>query len=101
MKQCGGNRLASRMGFSDFKSAGNGRLARDNNGPGRCSSSIVGGWQIRTTSTLMLPSFDPDNLEHQPVAVFSALGPPAFRGNEVTIAYYLDEVLRKVDPLEG
>ena len=65
---------------------------------GGCSSSIVGGWQVRTTSTPMPPSFDPDNLEHQPVAVFSALGPPAFRGNEVTIAYYLDEVLRKVDP---
>jgi hypothetical protein len=65
---------------------------------GGCSSSIVGGWQVRTTSTPMPASFDPDNLKHQSVAVFSALGPPAFRGNEITIAYYLDEVLRKVEP---
>jgi hypothetical protein len=98
MKQCGENWLASPMGFSDFRLAAMAGLLGIIMVLGGCSSSIVGGWQVRTTSTPMPPSFDPDNLEQQSVAVFSALGPPAFRGNEVTVAYYLDEVLRKVDP---
>ena len=58
----------------------------------------LGGWQVRTNSTQMSPGLDPDNLEQHPVAVFSALGPPAFRGNEVALTYYLDEILHKVGP---
>lgn len=62
-----------------------------------CISSSYG-WRVRTTSTPMPPSFHPANLEQQPVAVFSGLGPPAFRGSEVALAYYLDLILHKVEP---
>ena len=65
---------------------------------GGCASSFYGGWQVRTNSTPVSPGFDPDDLEQHPVAVLSALGPPAFRGNEVALTYYLDEILHKVAP---
>ena len=62
-----------------------------------CASSVLG-WQVRTDSTPMLPSFHPANLEQQPVALFTALGLPAFRGNEIALDFYLDEILHAVEP---
>src|SRR5262245_35500831 len=62
-----------------------------------CISSSYG-WRVRTTSTPMPPTFHPADLEQQPVAVFSGLGPPAFRGSEVALAYYLDLILHKIEP---
>jgi len=62
-----------------------------------CASSTLG-WRVRTDSTPMLPSFHPTDLEHQPVALFTALGLPAFRGNEIALDFYLDEILHAVEP---
>ena len=62
-----------------------------------CASSVFG-WQVRTDSTPMLPSFHPADLEQQPVALFSAVGLPAFRGNEVALDFYLNEILHAVEP---
>lgn len=62
-----------------------------------CASSVFG-WQVRTDSTPMSPSFHPADLEQQPVALFTALGLPAFRGNEVALDYHLDEILHAIEP---
>jgi len=62
-----------------------------------CASSLYG-WQVRTNSTPMPPSFQPAVLEQHPVAVFGALTPTPLRGNEVTLSYELSEILHKVAP---
>ena len=62
-----------------------------------CSSSIYG-WQVRTNSTPFSPSFDPDSIGREPVAVLGALTMPGLRGNEVGLAYMLGEVLHRVAP---
>ena len=98
MKEYDGNHLATRMAFPHFRSAGMAGLVAVMLIFSGCSSSLYGGWLVRTNSTQMSPGLDPDNLEQHPVAVFSALGPPAFRGNEVALTYYLDEILHKVGP---
>ena len=62
-----------------------------------CSSSLYG-WQVRTSSTPMPPSFQPTMFEQHSVALFGAITPPALRGNEVTLSYVLGEILYKVSP---
>lgn len=62
-----------------------------------CASSLYG-WQVRTSSTPMPPSFQPAVFEQHPVALFGAITPPAFRGNEVTLSYELNQILHKVSP---
>jgi hypothetical protein len=62
-----------------------------------CASSIYG-WQVRTNSTPLPPTFNPAALQQFPVALFSAVAPPGLRGNEVALAYYLAEILHKVVP---
>ena len=62
-----------------------------------CSSSIYG-WQVRTNSTEMPPSFHPANLEQDGVAIFPAITAPGLRGNEVGLANYLGQILHKVSP---
>ncbi len=56
------------------------------------------GWQVRTTSTQLAPSFHPRQLEQHPVALFTAITLPALKGNEVSLADYLEDILRKVVP---
>ncbi|MGH7216682.1 MAG: hypothetical protein ACREIG_05555 [Nitrospiraceae bacterium] len=62
-----------------------------------CASSLYG-WQVRTSSTPMPPSFQPAVLEHHTVALFGAITPPALHGNEVALSYELDMILHKVSP---
>ncbi|MET0516748.1 MAG: hypothetical protein ABW047_15630 [Nitrospiraceae bacterium] len=98
MRACGGNRLGTRVYLSDLRWAGMAGLVAAMLILNGCSSSLYGGWLVRTNSTPLAPGLDPDDLEERPVAVFSALGPPAFRGNEIALTYYLDDVLHKVRP---
>lgn len=62
-----------------------------------CSSSIYG-WQVRTNSTELSPSFHPASLEQDGVAIFPAITAPGLRGNEVGLAHYLGQILRRVSP---
>lgn len=62
-----------------------------------CASSLYG-WQIRTHSRSMPPSFSPAVLAQEPVALFGAITLPALRGNEVAVSYYLEEILYKAAP---
>jgi hypothetical protein len=62
-----------------------------------CSSSIYG-WQVRTNSTELPPSFNPTNLEQGGVVVFPAITAPGLRGNEIGLNSYLSQILRKIFP---
>lgn len=62
-----------------------------------CSSSIYG-WQVRTNSTELPPSFSTVQFQQDGVALFSAITAPGLRGNEVGLAHYLGQILRKVAP---
>jgi len=59
-----------------------------------CSSSIYG-WQVRTASTPLAPSF---TLGNEPVAIFGALTMPGLRGSEIGMDYILSQILHKVAP---
>lgn len=60
-----------------------------------CASSLYG-WQVRTNSTPMPPSFSPASLEQYPVAMFPAVTLAALRGNEVGLANYLSQIVSKI-----
>ena len=62
-----------------------------------CASSLYG-WQVRTTSTPMPPSFQPEVFEQHSVALFGAITSPALRGNEGGLSYELEHILHKVSP---
>ena len=62
-----------------------------------CASSLYG-WQVRTSSTPMPPSFQPAMFEQHPVALFGAITSPALRGNEGGLSYELEHILHKVSP---
>ena len=62
-----------------------------------CSSSLYG-WQVRTNSTELSPSFHPANFEQEGVVVFPAITAPGLRGNEVGLAHYLGQILHKLSP---
>ena len=62
-----------------------------------CASSLYG-WQVRTSSMPMPPSFQPAFLEQHTVALFGAIAPPALRGSEVALSYALNQILQKVSP---
>lgn len=62
-----------------------------------CASSLYG-WQVRTSSTPMPPSFQPDAFEQHSVALFGGITPPVLRGNEVALSYGLNQILHKVSP---
>jgi hypothetical protein len=62
-----------------------------------CASSLYG-WQVRTTSTPMPPSFEPAVFEQHSVALFGAITSPALRGNESSLSYELEHILHKVSP---
>ena len=44
------------------------------------------------------PSFHPVNLEQYPVALFPAVTVSGLRGDEVTLAHYLGQILQNVAP---
>jgi hypothetical protein len=62
-----------------------------------CASSLYG-WQVRTSSTPLPPSFQPIVLEQHSVALFGAVTIAALRGNEDTLSHYLSGILEKVEP---
>ena len=62
-----------------------------------CSSSIYG-WQVRTASTPLAPSFRSGEITQEPVAFFGALTMPGLRGNEVGLDFMLAQMLQKVAP---
>jgi hypothetical protein len=62
-----------------------------------CASSLYG-WQVRTSSTPMPPSFQPAVLERDSVALFGAVTMAALRGNEDTLSHYLRGILEKIEP---
>lgn len=62
-----------------------------------CSSSIYG-WQVRTNSTELPPSFSPTTLEQGGVVVLPAITAPGLRGNEIGLNHYLSQVFRKIFP---
>lgn len=62
-----------------------------------CGSSLYG-WQVRTNSTPIPPSFSPTQVMQGSAAVFGAVTSPALRGNEQTLPYYLIYVLKKLNP---
>jgi hypothetical protein len=62
-----------------------------------CASSIYG-WQVRTSSTPFSSSVEPAVIQQEAVALLSAVTAPGLRGNEVTLAHYLHEILHKVTP---
>jgi hypothetical protein len=62
-----------------------------------CASSLYG-WQVRTSSMPLPPSFQPALLEQHTVALFGAIAPPPLRGSEVALSYALNQILQKVSP---
>lgn len=62
-----------------------------------CASSIYG-WQSRTNSTPLAPSFHLGLFEDRAMALFPAVTFAGLRGNEAAISYYLDDILRKLAP---
>ena len=62
-----------------------------------CSPSIYG-WTVRTSATLPAASFQPWVLEREPVAIFEAQASGGLRGNEVGLALYLADILKRVAP---
>jgi len=62
-----------------------------------CLGSIYG-WQVRTTSTEIPPSFDLTMLGREPVAILGALTMPGLHGNEMPLDLLLEEVVQKVAP---
>ena len=62
-----------------------------------CESSLYG-WQVRTNSTELPPSFSSIDMQQQPVVLFSAVTLPALRGNETPMVHFLEHILRKVAP---
>jgi len=62
-----------------------------------CSSSLYG-WQVRTNSTPMSPSFQITDMEQHSVALFGAVTSPGLRGNEIILSNELSQILHKVVP---
>lgn len=62
-----------------------------------CSSSIYG-WQVRTNSSALSPSFNQTMLTQEPVSIFAALGQPGLLGSETGLEAILALVLKKVAP---
>ncbi len=62
-----------------------------------CSSSLYG-WQVRTNSVPMSQSFRPADLNEHPIALFRTVTVPVLKGNEVSLSYYLGQILQKIGP---
>ena len=57
-------------------------------------------WTVRTSSTPLPLSSDPDlvSLEQEAVGLLTPLATPALRGNEVALSRYLDDIIKKIVP---
>jgi hypothetical protein len=62
-----------------------------------CSSSLYG-WQVRTTSTPIPPSFNQAVFEHHSLALFGAVTSPPLQGNEVALSFVFEQILNKIKP---
>lgn len=63
-----------------------------------CTSSLSG-WQVRTTSTPLPPSFSHAQVMQGSAAVLHAVTSPGLRGNELTLPYYLIFVIHQLNPM--
>ncbi len=62
-----------------------------------CTPSIYG-WTVRTSSTPPAGSFQPSNLQNEPVAIFEAMAPGGLRGTELGLSHHLADILGTVAP---
>ena len=62
-----------------------------------CASSLYG-WQVRTTSTPIPPSFNLAALEQHSIALFGAVTSAPLQGNEVALSSLLEQIFEKVRP---
>ena len=56
------------------------------------------GWEVRTISTPLSPSYQLSTLGQDNMAVLTPMSMPSLRGTEVGLGQYLGEILRKVAP---
>lgn len=61
-----------------------------------CSSWY--GWQVRTTTTTVAPSFYQVPVEQKPVAILPALSVASLQGTEVGMSHHLSEILKRLTP---
>ncbi len=62
-----------------------------------CASSLYG-WQVRTNSTPMSPSFNPAAMEQHAIALFGAVTSAPLQGNEVVLSPIFEQILNRVKP---
>jgi hypothetical protein len=62
-----------------------------------CSGSLYN-WQVRTTGTLVSPSFDQTPVAERPVAIFPGLSAPLLRGTEEALSHHLAKLLEQLAP---
>jgi hypothetical protein len=62
-----------------------------------CSKSLYG-WQVRTNSTPVAPSFNQTPVEQKRMAIFSTLAPGMLQGTAEGMSQYLGETLHKLIP---
>jgi hypothetical protein len=62
-----------------------------------CESSFYG-WQVRTNSTLMAPTFLPTNLERQTIGMFGAVTTPMLQGTEIGLSHILGQIIQEIAP---
>ncbi len=62
-----------------------------------CGKSLYG-WQVRTNSTPVAPSFDQTPIDGKRVAIFPTLGTGLLQGSAVGMSQYLNETLKTLAP---
>ena len=62
-----------------------------------CGGSLYG-WQVRTNSTLIAPSFHQTPVDEKPVAILPALSTGSLRGTEVGLSPILVQILKALTP---
>jgi len=62
-----------------------------------CSKSLYG-WQVRTNSTPVAPSFDHTPIDGKRVAIFPTLSTGPLQGTAVGMSQYLDPILKTLTP---
>ena len=62
-----------------------------------CHGSLYN-WQVRTTGTLVSPSFDQTPVTERPVAIFPGLSAPLLRGTEEALSHHLAKLLEQLAP---
>jgi hypothetical protein len=62
-----------------------------------CSKSLYG-WQVRTNSTPVAPSFDQTPIDGKRVAIFPTLATGPLQGTAVGMSQYLSQTLKTLTP---